>query len=137
MINLLVQLNKLPEAVYIPDSTVKYDQEEGVDVALPHTVNAALQGAMGIHISQPNDISEVDKLDDDDSAEKLKADLVDAHAQVVLTATAVTIIDREDECTFKCYAAREDLDTEVPGDTNSLSNNPANQPDQPMAEPIS
>jgi hypothetical protein len=93
-----------------------------------------IAGAMGLHISQPNNIFEADKLDDDDSVEKLKADLADAHAQVVLTAAAVTIIDREDEGTFKCYATQEDLDTKVPGDTNALSNNPANQLSPPMAE---
>jgi hypothetical protein len=60
---------------------------------------------MDIHISLPHDISEVDKLDDDDSVEKLKADLVDAHAQVVLTAAAVTIIDREDE--WLCHSIQQ------------------------------
>jgi hypothetical protein len=32
-LDMLVQLNKLPEAVYIPDS-VQYNQEDGIDVAL-------------------------------------------------------------------------------------------------------
>jgi hypothetical protein len=38
-LDMLVQLNKLSEAVYIPDSMVQSDKEDGIDVALPHTAN--------------------------------------------------------------------------------------------------